>query len=81
MREAVRVAGSAARLELVLLDPQVAREFGIVSANLLEKPLGVLATDKYLDRVSERVIKAASLVADDVDEHRDHDDSAASFVA
>ena len=49
--------------------------------NFGEKPLGVLATDEHLDRVAERVIRAASLVADDVDDHRGGDVTAASFVA
>lgn len=45
-------------------------ELGIVLPHLVEETLSVLATDKHLDRISERVIKAASLVADDVDDHR-----------
>ena len=34
-----------ARLKLSLLDPQVAREVGIVAAHLLDEALGVLAAD------------------------------------
>lgn len=56
-------------------------ELGIVLAHLAEEPLGVLATDKRLDRISERMIQAASLVADDVDDHRGADVTAASFLA
>ena len=64
-----------------LLDPKVTCELGVVLAYLFEKPLGVLAADEHLDRVTERVIKAASLIADDVDDHRGGDVTAASFVA
>ena len=38
-----------ARLELALLDPQVARELGIVAANLLDEALCVLAPDERLE--------------------------------
>ena len=34
-----------ARLELPLLDPQLRRDLGIVSAHLLNEPLGVLAEE------------------------------------
>jgi hypothetical protein len=43
-----------ARLGLPLLDLQVARELGIVAANRLDEPLGVLAVDERLDGVAER---------------------------
>ena len=37
--------GLAARLQLALLDPHVARESGVVATHLLDEALGVLATD------------------------------------
>jgi hypothetical protein len=43
-----------ARLELRLLDPQVARELGIIAADLLDAALDFLAADERLDGVSER---------------------------
>ncbi len=43
-----------ARLELALLDPQVARELGIVDPNLLDEALGVLAADERVDGVAVR---------------------------
>jgi hypothetical protein len=39
----------------VLLDPQVAREFEIVAAHLLDEALRVLAPDDRLDGVAERL--------------------------
>ena len=36
-------------LKLPLLDPQVARQVGIIAANLLDEALGVLAADERLD--------------------------------
>ena len=33
---------TSARLELSLLDPQIARDLGIIAAHLLEETLGVL---------------------------------------
>jgi hypothetical protein len=43
-----------ARLELPLLDPQVAGELGLVVSHLLDEPLRVLAADERLDGVAER---------------------------
>jgi hypothetical protein len=43
-----------ARLELPLLDPQVACEFGIVAPHLLNEALGILAANERLDGVAER---------------------------
>jgi hypothetical protein len=39
-----------------LLDPQVAREFGIVAAHLLDEPHGVLAADEHLEFDAEREV-------------------------
>ncbi len=58
----------ATRLDLPLLDPQVARELGIVAANLLDEALGVLAANERLDGVAERVVGARAGVDDRVDE-------------
>jgi hypothetical protein len=44
--------------ELALLDPQVAREVGIVTVYLLDGPLGVLAANERLDGVPESVVDA-----------------------
>jgi hypothetical protein len=49
-----RPLSEPARLQLPLLDPQVARNLGIVAANLFDEPVGVLAADERLDRVPER---------------------------
>ena len=43
-----------------ILDPQVARELGIVAAHLLDEPLGVLAPHERLDGIPERVVGATS---------------------
>ena len=40
--------GQRARLELVLLDSQVARELGIIASDLLDEALGFLAADERL---------------------------------
>jgi hypothetical protein len=40
-----RTSVQPTRLELALLDPQVARKLGIVAANHLDEPLGVVAAD------------------------------------
>jgi hypothetical protein len=56
-------------------------ELGVVLAHFVEEPLGVLATNEHLDGVPERMVEAAALVADDVDDHRGGDVTAASFVA
>jgi hypothetical protein len=58
-----------ARLEVALLDPQVARDVGIVSANLLDEALGVLATDEHLDGVAQRAGWRERVVDDCVDNH------------
>ena len=41
--------------QLPLLDPQLARELGIVAAHLLDEALGVLAAEEDLDGVAQRV--------------------------
>jgi hypothetical protein len=66
--------------ELAFLDPKMPCELGVISSHLVDEPLGVLATDEHLDRVPERMVEAAALVADDVDDHRGGDVTAASFV-
>jgi hypothetical protein len=38
-----------AGLELPLLDPELRRELGLVTAHLLDEPLGVLAPDEDLE--------------------------------
>jgi hypothetical protein len=40
-----RQFGASRPLEVPLLDPQVARELGIITANLLNEALGVLAAN------------------------------------
>jgi hypothetical protein len=45
-----------ARLELPLLDPQVARELGIVAMDLFDETLGILAAQEDVDRLAERVL-------------------------
>jgi len=35
-----------ARIQLALLDPELRRDLGIVTAHLLDEPLGVLAADE-----------------------------------
>ena len=60
---------SPARLQLPLLDPQVARELGIVAADLPDEALGVLVAEERLDGVSERVVEAGADVDDRVDDH------------
>ena len=42
---------------LPLLDPQVAREFGIVAANLLGEALSALAPDEHLEFDAEREVR------------------------
>ena len=76
-RPLVETAG----FELALDDAEVPREFGVISSLLVEEPLGILATDEHLDRVSEGVVEAAALVANDIDDHRGGEVTAASFVA
>lgn len=71
----------AAGFELPLDDAKVADELGIVLPNVVEESLGVLATNEHVDGVTKRVIEAAPDIADHEDDHRDHDDSAASLVA
>jgi hypothetical protein len=68
-------------VELAFDNPKVPCELGIVLLNLGEELLGVLAADEHLDRVPEWMVEAAALVADDVDDHRGEDVTAASFVA
>jgi hypothetical protein len=48
---ASRASVQPARLQLPLLDPQVARELGIISAYLLDEALGILAAKEGLDGV------------------------------
>jgi hypothetical protein len=52
------VESKSARLQLPLLDPQVARKVGIVAPHLLDESLGILAADERLDGVTERVVEA-----------------------
>jgi hypothetical protein len=42
----------AARLELALLDSQVAREFRLVASHFLDEAIGVLASDEDVEDVS-----------------------------
>ncbi len=48
---------SFVRLWLSLLDPQPRRDLGIVAANLLDEPLGVLAADEHLKLDAEREVR------------------------
>lgn len=59
----------AAGFEFARDDAEVPREVGVIRSRLVQEPLGVFATDEHLDRVPERMVGAASLVADDVDDH------------
>ena len=45
-------------LQLALLDPEIARELGIVAPDLGEEALGVLTADEGLDGVAERIVPA-----------------------
>ena len=58
-----------ASLKLALLDPQVARELGVVAADLLDEALGVLSADVDLERVAERERRRERVVDHGVDEH------------
>ena len=62
-----------------LLDPQVARELGIVAAHHLDEALGVLAADERLDGLAERVAARRAQVEDHVDELRRSTDYRASL--
>ena len=53
---ATTARGEPARLKLPLHDSQPRRDLGIVAAHLLDKPLGVLAADEHLDRVTDREV-------------------------
>jgi hypothetical protein len=61
--------GRPARLELALLDPQVARDLGIVAANLLDEALGVLATGEHLELDAERGAGEGGVIDDWLDDH------------
>jgi hypothetical protein len=50
-----RVRG-VARLKLAVLDPQVAREFGIIAAHLFDEALSVVAADEHFERIAEREV-------------------------
>ena len=63
---ASRASVQPARLQLPLLDPQVAREPGIVALHLRDEALGVLAPDERLDGIAERMVGAGA----DVDDRR-----------
>ena len=54
-----------APLQLALLDPQVAREVGIVAANLLDEPLCVLAPDEHTPRARHRAGSRARVTEDE----------------
>jgi hypothetical protein len=56
-------------LKLTLLDPQRLRKFGIVSSDLLDEALRVLAADEDLERVTERARGREPVVNDGVHEH------------
>ncbi len=71
---------SGAGLQLPFLDPQVARELGVVTANLLDEALGVLAADERLDGVAERVSRTGANVDDRVHEHRFREHARSNFV-
>ena len=58
-----------ARVEFTLLDPKLCCERGIVAAHLLDEPLGVLAADEGLDRVTEREVRREGVVNDGVNDH------------
>ena len=60
-------------LQLPLLDPQLRRNLGIVTAHLLDKPLGVLTADERLDCIAEREVGRKSVVDDGVDDHEVRD--------
>jgi len=53
-------------LQLPLLDPQVARELGVVAANLLDEPLSVLTADEDVDPVTEGAGRRKALCNDGV---------------
>lgn len=59
-----------ARLELALDDAEVARELGVVSPDLLDEPLRILASDERLDDLAERVIGTRAEILNRVDDHR-----------
>lgn len=69
MRAAEPGISQPARLELTLLDPQVARGLGIVAVYVFDKTLRVLAADERLDGVAKRVIEARAGVDDHVHAH------------
>ena len=60
-----------ARLELLLLDPQLRRHLGLVAPHLLDEPLGVLAPDEHLELDAEREVGREGVVDDGVDDHAD----------
>jgi hypothetical protein len=45
---------SPASLELALFDPQILRELRIVSTNILDEPLSILAADEDLEGITWR---------------------------
>lgn len=47
----------AAGFELTLHDPPVTRGLGVVPSYVVEELLRVLATDEYLDRITERMVE------------------------
>ena len=58
------VGHESSRLELPLLDPQLLRNLGIVTAHLLDEPLGVLAPDEDLERVPEWEVVREGVIDD-----------------
>ena len=58
------------RSEAIPLDPELRRRLGIITAHLLDEPLGVLAADENLQRVTEREVGREGVVDDGVDDHQ-----------
>ena len=55
-------------IELPLLDPQLRRHLGTITAHLRDEALGVLATDEHLELHAEREVGREGVVDDGVDD-------------
>jgi hypothetical protein len=57
--------------ELALLNPQLRGHLGVVSPHLLDEPLGVLAPDEDLERVTQREVGREGVAHDGLADHAD----------
>ena len=70
LRRAFSFPASSTRfLQLALLDPKLRGDVGIVAAHLVDKTLGVLATDEHLKLDAEREVAREGVIDDGLDDH------------